>query len=173
MDSPLDAAFDALVELARDLLGGTAALVSLVDDSRQFFKAQVGLGEPWASARQTPLSHSFCQHVVNESGPFLVEDAHTDTRVQGNRAIAELGVIAYAGVPLVDEGEHSLGALCVIDGQPRVWTEKEVRTLKTLAKAVMAEVHVRQSLLQRQQEAHERERLLQSLQTTQIGRAHV
>ena len=103
MDSPPDAALDALVELTRDLLGGTAAFVSLVDDRRQFFTAQSGLGEPWASARQSPLSHSFCQHVVNESGPFVVENARTDARVKDSLAIDEMGVIAYAGVPLVDD----------------------------------------------------------------------
>ena len=172
MDSPPEAAFDALVELARDLLGGTKALVSLVDDQRQFFKAQVGLGEPWASDRETPLSLSFCQHVVTASAPLLVTDARTDARVKDSRAIEELGVIAYAGVPLVDEDAHTLGALCVIDGQPREWTEKELRTLKALAKAVMAEVHLHQYHVQRQREAHERELLLHSLQATQTALHH-
>ena len=64
LDSPPEAAFDRLTHLAVLLLNAPVALVSLVDDRRQFFKSQVGLAEPWASARETPLTHSFCQYVV-------------------------------------------------------------------------------------------------------------
>jgi hypothetical protein len=69
-----DNAFARLNRLAVELLGVPVSLVSLVDENRQFFAGQVGLPEPWASFRETPLSHSFCQHVVN-SGEALVVDA--------------------------------------------------------------------------------------------------
>ncbi|HVE77348.1 MAG TPA: hypothetical protein VNA89_00675, partial [Gemmatimonadaceae bacterium] len=64
LDSPAEAAFDRLTRLAARLLRAPLALVTLVDAERQFFKSCVGLPQPWAAARETPLSHSFCQHAV-------------------------------------------------------------------------------------------------------------
>jgi diguanylate cyclase (GGDEF)-like protein len=123
------------------------SLVSLVDIDRQFFKSQLGLAEPWASRRQTPLSHSFCQHAVTSGEPFVVDDARADARVAGNPAIDELGVVAYAGVPLVVQGEP-IGALCAIDGRPRRWTADELAVLADLAAAAMTEIELRLALRQ-------------------------
>ena len=67
LDSDAEAPFDRLTRLSSRLLGAPVALISLVDDHRQFFKSAEGLAEPWASRRQTPLSHSFCQHVVRSA----------------------------------------------------------------------------------------------------------
>jgi hypothetical protein len=64
LDSPPEEAFDRLTRLARSVLHVSASYVSLVDGERQFFKSAVGLSEPWASSRQTPLTHSFCKHAV-------------------------------------------------------------------------------------------------------------
>lgn len=74
------------------------ALISLVDEDRQFFVSQQGLPEPWAKARQTPLSHSFCQHVVATGDPLIVSDARENPLVCGNLAIRDLNVIAYLGL---------------------------------------------------------------------------
>ncbi len=100
LDSPREVAFDNLTQLARDLLGVPVALISLVDSNRQWFKSSNGLSEPWASRCQTPLSHSFCKHVVESGEPFIVEDARNHPRVSRNLAIDDLGVSAYLGVPL-------------------------------------------------------------------------
>ena len=62
LDTPAEEAFDRLTRLASKILRAPVSLVSLVDEDRQFFKSAIGLAEPWASLRQTPLSHSFCQH---------------------------------------------------------------------------------------------------------------
>ncbi|MDO9714651.1 hybrid sensor histidine kinase/response regulator, partial [Paracraurococcus sp. LOR1-02] len=91
LDTPPDAAFDRLVRLVCCLLRVPVALVSLVDADRQFLKATVGLPEPWASRREMPLTHSFCQHVVVSGARFVVEDARVHPVVRDNRAVAELG----------------------------------------------------------------------------------
>lgn len=145
MDSPAEATFDRVTRLAAKILRVPMALVSFVDDRRQFFKSAVGLGEPWSTARQTPLSHSFCQHAVSTAEALLVSDARHDARVQNNLAIRDLGVIAYAGVPIFAH-RQALGALCVIDTAPRLWAEEEVDLLRELAGALVMEIELRASL---------------------------
>jgi len=73
------------------MLGVPVSLVSIVDfdGDRQFFASAKGLGEPWATKRETPLSHSFCQHVVTQSKPLVIEDARTEKLVKDNLAIPE------------------------------------------------------------------------------------
>src|SRR5258708_2536759 len=82
LGSPAEEAFDRLTRLATSVLRVSGAMVSLVDGSRQFFKSSVGLPEPWSSLRETPLSHSFCKHVVASGEPFLVSDSRDDPRVR-------------------------------------------------------------------------------------------
>jgi len=133
LDSAPEADFDLVTQRIVSELGVPVALVSLVDDTRQYFKSAQGLGEPWASLRQTPLSHSFCQHVVSSRQPFVVEDAREHPVVMENLAISDLGVIAYAGVPLRAAEGMVLGSLCAIDVQPRQWTEADLDALSRLA----------------------------------------
>ncbi|GAC1432605.1 MAG: hypothetical protein NVSMB65_06250 [Chloroflexota bacterium] len=140
MDSPAEEAFDRLTRLAARVLHAPVSLVSLVDDNRQFFKSQTGLAEPWSSQRQTALSHSLCQYTVSSGQPLVVEDARSDPRVSSNRAVSDLGVVAYAGMPLTTETGQVLGSLCVIDHKPRAWTADELGLLGDLAAAVMAEI---------------------------------
>ncbi|GIE82480.1 hypothetical protein Aph02nite_84300 [Actinoplanes philippinensis] len=130
---------DRLTRLASRLLGVPTTLVSLVTDERQVFASQLGLPQPWADAGQTPLSHSFCQYVVDDDAPLVVTDARDDERLRDNRAIDEIGVIAYAGMPIRLDGQ-TLGAFCAIDGQPRKWTAAELETLEDLAAAVDSEI---------------------------------
>ncbi|MDF1502742.1 GAF domain-containing protein [Roseisolibacter sp. H3M3-2] len=141
------AAFDRLARLATRLLGVPTALVSLVAHDRQVFVGCVGLPGPAGEARETPLSQSFCQHVVADRRAFVVADARTDPRVApgapGHAALPDLGVVAYAGVPLITEGGQVLGALCAIDGSPRVWSDDDLAVLGDLAGATMAEVELR------------------------------
>ena len=72
LDSPPEEAFDRLTRLASRLLGAPVALVTFVGEDRAFFKSAIGLQEPWASRRCTPLSHSFCRHVVATGAPLIV-----------------------------------------------------------------------------------------------------
>jgi GAF domain-containing protein len=140
LDTPAEERFDALTQLASHVLRAPVALVSLVDKDRQFFKSCLGLPEPWASERETPLSHSFCQHAIAARRPLIVEDARTHPVLHDNDAIRDLGVIAYAGIPLQSADGEPLGTLCVIDHEPRKWTEEEIELLKGIARAVQAQV---------------------------------
>jgi diguanylate cyclase (GGDEF)-like protein len=131
LDSPADPEFDELTRLLSKSLKAPVALVSLVDEARQFFKSAYGLAEPWASRRETPLSHSFCQHAVRTRKALVIDDAREHPLVRENLAIRELGVIAYAGVPITLDGE-AIGAFCAIDGRARHWTEDELEVLTLL-----------------------------------------
>lgn len=143
LDSLPEEAFDRLVRLAAHLVDAPVALLSLVDRDRQFFKSSVGLGEPWASQRETPLSHSFCQYTLNGPEPLIIEDARQHPLVRDNLAIRDLGAIAYAGIPLVTPDGHALGSFCVIDSEPRSWSEGEIQALKDLAASVTTEIELR------------------------------
>lgn len=132
LDSAPEESFDRLTRIAARLLGTGTALLTLVDKDRQFFKSQVGLGQPWAGARQTRLSHSFCQWVVSGREQLVIEDANEHSALRNNLAVKDLGVIAYAGVPLSGRGGHLLGSFCAIESRPRAWTEEDLETLRDL-----------------------------------------
>lgn len=140
LDSLPVRSFDRFTRLASLLLRTPAAVVSLVDDRRQFFKSHIGLPEPWATRRETPLSHSFCRHVVEDGRPLIIDDVSRHERLRENPAIKELQIAAYAGIPLQTADGHVLGSLCVIDRQPRVWKPGEIGLLSELAASVMTEI---------------------------------
>lgn len=143
LDSPPEEAFDRLTRMAAQALRAPVALVSLVDDGRQFFKSAVGLSQPLATERQTPLSHSYCQHVVTSGQPLVVADAREHPLLHDNPAIEDYEAIAYCGMPLVDREGRVLGTLCAIDDKPRAWTDEEVSALQDIVRSVIAEVHLR------------------------------
>jgi GAF domain-containing protein len=141
LDSPADRAFDRITKLAARVLHAPVALISLVDSERQFFKSSVGLKEPWRSARQTPLSHSFCRHTLDTGKPLVIEDARVHPLVRDNLAVRDLDAVSYAGTPLIADGQV-LGTLCVLDHQPRVWTSDQIDTLEALGASVMSEMEL-------------------------------
>ena len=143
VDGPADPGLATLAELCAKLLAVPVVLISLVDPNRQFFAASCGLTEPFASERQVRLSHSFCQHVVVARQPFVVTDARRHPVVKDNLAIKDLGVIAYAGVPLVTEQGDILGTFCAIDHEPRTWTREDLATLQQFAASAMAHIDAR------------------------------
>ena len=142
LDAPAAPALERLARLAARLLRAPIALVSLVDGHRQFFAASVGLAEPVCARRETPLSHSFCQHVVRSAGPLVTGDAREHPLLRDNLAIPDLGVVAYAGMPLVGPDGEVLGSFCAIDGEPRTWTAADLATLEELARAASSEIHL-------------------------------
>ena len=144
LDTPPEEPFDRLARLAAKVVNAPVALVTAVDRDRQYFKSCLGLPEPWATRRETPLSHSFCQHVVAAREPVIVSDARKDERLLDNLAITELGVIAYLGVPLITRDGHAVGTLCVIDHEPRIWGSDEIDLIKDIAAAVVTEISLRE-----------------------------
>ncbi|ATB37637.1 hypothetical protein CYFUS_003062 [Cystobacter fuscus] len=143
MDTPAEEAFDRLSRLAVRVLNAPVGLVTLVDGERQFFKSCVGLPAPWCDLRQTPLTHSFCMHVVATGKPLVVQDARRHPVLRDNLAVDQLGVVAYLGMPLTASKGETLGTLCVIDTQPRVWTEADLYVLQELSVSVMKEIELR------------------------------
>lgn len=145
MPAEPDDAFDRIAGLVRRVIGVPVALVSLVDVTRQVFPGAAGLPQPWAGTRQTPLSHSFCQHVVRSGEPLVITDARRDPRLHDNLAIGDIGVIAYAGYPLTLHDGAVVGSLCAIDNEPRAWSRHELDLLADLAEACAAELRLREA----------------------------
>lgn len=172
LDTPAEEAFDRLTRLASLIVGAPVSLVSLVDADRQFFKSFIGLPEPYASQRETPLSHSFCQHVVATNSPLIVEDARQHPVVLNNLAIRDLGVIAYLGIPLQTTDGYGLGSFCVIDSKPRVWQPHEIEIVRELALSVMVEIELRGQLKARLHAEHELQRRNMQLErVTELSRS--
>lgn len=159
LDEEAQETLDRYVRLVRRALDAPVGAVSLVDDHRQFFASQAGMGQPWASRRQTPLSHSFCKHVVAVRKALVVADARRHPRVKSNPAIDELGVEAYAGFPICTSDGFVLGSFCAIDDKPREWTERDLDILSDLAAGVGREMDLRR----RAQRAERSERELSDL----------
>ncbi len=129
LDTLPEAQYDGIARLAAAICGTPIALVSLVDSSRQWFKARVGLG-----ATETPRAHSFCDYALASPGLFEVPDAQADARFRDNPLVTgEPGIRFYAGVPLTDPDGFALGTLCVIDRAPRELTDVQRDALATLA----------------------------------------
>jgi len=135
--------FDRFARLAARVAETPTALVSVVTEERQFFVGLCGIAQPWADARQTPLSHSFCQHVVANGAPLVIEDAREDPVLCSNLAIRDLDVIAYAGFPIFAPTGHVLGSLCAIDATPRVWPIEQLEALADIAALVGGELERR------------------------------
>ncbi len=146
LDSPPEHLFDLITALAAKALDVPVVLISLVDAERQFFKSQCGLPNELAEARETPLSHSFCQYVAAVGEPFVVEDARVHPLVCDNRAVVDIGVVAYAGMPLVTDEGHTLGSFCAIDSEPRSWSSRELEILRDFARQTMMEIKLRMRL---------------------------
>src|SRR5262245_25562442 len=143
LDSPPEEVFDRLTHMATVVLHVPVALRSLRDRDRHFCKSQGGLGEPLATLRQTPLTYSFCKHAVGSREPFMVADARIHPLFADQPRFSGPGATAYAGIPLITSEGHALGTFCVVDEKPHEWTEKEVGTLRVLAKCAMSEIELR------------------------------
>lgn len=142
LDAGAQPALERFTRLACAIVDALVALVSLVDDSRQYFPAMQGLTGWAADARATPLSHSFCQHVVSD-GTLEVPDALAHPVLRDNLAVPDLGVRAYLGIPVVSATGRRMGALCAIDGKVRKWTTEQRQRLEDLAAAVSADLQLR------------------------------
>jgi GAF domain-containing protein len=154
LDSPVNRSFDRLTELAAQLLEAPVSLLTLIDSDRQFFLSSAGLPEPIRSARQTPLGLSICKYAVAQGRPLIVGDTRADPLLADNPAVTELGVAAYAGIPLVVAGDYAVGTLCVIDFIRRDWTADQLSILAHLAEITMDEMrlHVQDRIALRRRE---------------------
>jgi signal transduction histidine kinase len=162
LDSAPERDFDLFTRLAAHLLKSPVALVSLVDAEREFFKSAVGLGEPWSSRREAPLSHSFCHFGTQARSALVVSDAREHPLLRESPGIAELKAIAYAGVPLFFDDE-AIGMLCVVDHEPRAWADADVALLHDLAHSVVAAIELRVLLREAREQGSLLEAVLESV----------
>jgi GAF domain-containing protein len=115
LDTPREPEFDSLAELASRVCRTPIAAVNLIEDRRQWFKAEVGIG-----VREMPVEDSICRHFLLRPGLNIVHDTRADPRLSGNPLVAgEPGLRFYAGCPLQTPEGHALGTLCVLDHRPR------------------------------------------------------
>lgn len=133
LDTPPEPDFDRITRLVCGLLHADVSLISLVDAERQFFKSTSGFDGVVAACTGTPLTHSFCQHVVTSEKMLDVADARMHDTLKSNPAIQDLSVIAYLGVPLHSPDGHVIGSLCAIHRAPRQWTQSDRDALQDFA----------------------------------------
>ncbi|RYZ88164.1 MAG: hybrid sensor histidine kinase/response regulator, partial [Proteobacteria bacterium] len=125
--------FDDIVEIASYVFQTPTALISLVDATRQWFKARKGM-----PSSETSRDESFCAHALSSDGPLIVPDATADDRFIGNPLVdAENGIRSYAGAPLITPEGFKIGTLCVIDQETRSYTPAQISTLEALARQVV------------------------------------
>jgi EAL domain-containing protein (putative c-di-GMP-specific phosphodiesterase class I)/GAF domain-containing protein len=136
LDTRASGSFDRVTRLAAALFNVPIALVSLVDDDRQWFKSCVGL-----DVSQTAREYAFCDHTIRTAQVMVVEDALQDPRFAQNPLVTgEPRIRFYAGAPLVLSSGQALGSLCIIDRSPRKFTDIEREQLQDLAAIVMAQI---------------------------------
>nr|WP_224745721.1 sensor domain-containing diguanylate cyclase [Neiella litorisoli] len=136
LDTPNEERFDRVTRMAKRVFDVPIAVVSLVDDQRQWFKSCVGL-----EVSETPRDVSFCGHAILDSKVLLVTNALEDERFFDNPLVTgEPGIRFYAGCPLRAVSGARLGTLCLIDTRPRDFCTEEMETLVDLASMVEREL---------------------------------
>lgn len=141
LDTPPEAAFDRVTNIARRLFDTPISLISLVDAERQWFKSRYGL-----DATETPRDLAFCAHAILDDTPLVVEDATRDVRFADNPLVTAAPEIRfYAGAPLVTHDGYNLGTLCVIDTRPRTFGEDERMSIAELAQIAIDEIELREA----------------------------
>ena len=139
LDTEAEAEFDDFTQLASHITGYPMALISLVDQRRQWFKSRFGL-----DAMETPRDISFCGHAIEGHEVFEVVDALQDERFFNNPLVTSSPRIrSYVGAPLLTEQGHAVGTLCVLDSTPRKLTEDQKQALQALARQVMRQMDLR------------------------------
>jgi signal transduction histidine kinase len=144
LDTAEERDFDELTTLASAICQTPIALISLVDDKRQWFKAHRGI-----EAKETPREYSFCAHtIVADQDIMVVDDATTDERFANNPLVTgDTNMVFYAGVPLINEDGLTLGTLCVIDHNKRELSEEQASSLKIIAKQVVDKLEMKRKNL--------------------------
>jgi signal transduction histidine kinase/ActR/RegA family two-component response regulator len=150
LGTPPEESFDRLTRLATRVIGAPVSFLSLVDETRDFYKSHSGFGEPLASTRQLE-GRTFCHFALLADGPLVLDDVTAHAGFADVPTVHTLGIKAYAGVPLLTNDGHCIGSFCAVDFAPRQWSEQDVLVLSELAHAAMREITL--SLALRQAEA--------------------
>lgn len=141
MDSAAEQTFDNIVELASAICETPIALVTLLDERRQWFKARRGM-----KASETARDISFCTHTIERQETMVVEDTWKDERFANNPLVlGDPNIRFYAGAPLRTEEGYALGSLCVIDRKPRQLDAQQLRALEILGEQVIVLLNMRRT----------------------------
>ncbi len=135
LDSLSESEYDDIVAVAHEICQTKIAVISFVDEKRQWFKSTIGL-----NIKETSRDISFCGHTINQPNDiFVVADARLDERFYDNPLVTgDPNIVFYAGVPLIDENSFALGTLCVIDSSPKTLSENQKNALQLLARNVVS-----------------------------------
>jgi GAF domain-containing protein len=167
LDTVPEEVFDDLTELAARICEAPIALITLVDEDRQWFKSKVGV-----TINDTSRDISFCAHAIAQSDLFIVADATLDDRFAQNPLVtSDPQIRFYAGAPLVTPDGHALGTLCVIDKVPRELRLEQKQALRVLARHVMTQLELRRRSRELMHIHKECEQIKTDLEKTRIDLA--
>jgi two-component sensor histidine kinase len=142
LDTPREQDFDEIVNLASRICETSISVINLIDETRQWFKAEVGL-----NARETPLETSICSHIILDNDFVEITDTLADPRMADNPlCLAEDGLRFYAGARLLAPNGLPIGTLCVLDTEPRSLNDLQRETLRVLSRQVMKQLELRLAL---------------------------
>ena len=142
LDTQAEQSYDDITALAAQICRVPMAMISLVDEARQWFKSKVG-----TDRQETSREIAFCAHAILQLKPFIVRDARKDRRFAGNALVTgEPHIRFYGGFPLINPEGHALGTLCAVDRKPRRLSAAQEKAMQALARQVMVLLESRRVL---------------------------